>query len=747
MIKPLCMFSYVFPVVCLVFFQQNECREYYVAPGGGNSSDGTLTAPFRTIARAADSMEAGDICYLRRGIYQESIIPKTSGTESMPIRFEAYNNEKVIITTTDTVTAWEHHTGTIYKAPIAWNLGPGNNQVFANGEMMIEARYPNIDEEYDWQMSWYGSGEKDGQIFNRSWPPDLPRSLLHPTYFRSAGGYDEKGWYKASDGTLPIKIFNPFICNRGENFWTGALLWNPGNFWGAAGLIKRSTDIADTTILFLETDRFRWPGASVISGVMELLDTEGEWVIQNDTLYFRPPWGMTPDEMRVSVKRRNSVALLSTREYIELADLCFHGGSAVLAESHHCTIDNCHFRYVSHFTQFTYRYDALASGSNTDKYKGNRGIYISGSNNVIKNSSVVYSAASGIIIADTANTVTNCLIHEIDYRGTYAAGVFFTQPHSRQYSNGHEVSHCTIYNCGRSCINFHRTNKYDANIKLMYNNLYGAMCISQDGGTIYADSVPANNIEIGYNWFHKVYTGPGSYVYFDHRGGRDCSIHHNVFFRNHRGQRRFFTFSANNTFMYNNTFVDPNKEVFSLSAQLRKYREEHPGITANNLDASEDQAQWMFVDTVNMDYRLQEESPAIDSGVAIAGITGNAIGRPDLGAYEYEGEQWVPGHTWGESPDVTELWAEGKTVGVQYNTFSPAEKVPEIYLCRGRLMFKAEGDTPWTISLFTCRGIRVARWTRRRPSLLPINILPSGIYTICIQNKTRIIVQRAILVD
>ncbi|MBD3321597.1 MAG: hypothetical protein GF350_10935, partial [Chitinivibrionales bacterium] len=434
-------------------------------------------------------------------------------------------------------------------------------------------------------------------------------------------------------------------------------------------------------------------------------------------------------------------------DYIELSGIHFHGGSAVLAESHHCVIDNCHFRYDSHFSNFTYRYDALASGSNSNKLAGNRGIYISGSNNEIKNSSIVYSAASGVILADTANRVTNCLIHDIDYIGTYAAGVFFGQPSSRQYSSGHTVSYCTIYNCGRSCINFHRVNKYDADIRLLNNNLYASMCISQDGGTIYADSLPSNNIEIGYNWFHEVYTGPGCYVYFDHLGGRGCNIHHNVFFKNPRAQRKFLTFSARNAYMYNNTFVARHKELSSLTTLLRIYKQEHPDMTANNLDATIDRAQWMFVDTLNMDYRLRAGSPAIDSGIDIPGITDAAVGQPDLGAYEYGGEHWVPGHDWGEPPDVTWLWGSGKPVKTPTAPQKNAVPVPTVYVTDGKLLFRPDDHHVWDVSLYDFTGATVARWKRRRLSVLPLHALPSGLYSVRMHNGKTSIVRRIVLAD
>ncbi|MBM4089207.1 MAG: hypothetical protein FJ276_07230 [Planctomycetes bacterium] len=45
-------------------------------------------------------------------------------------------------------------------------------------------------------------------------------------------------------------------------------------------------------------------------------------------------------------------------------------------------------------------------------------------------------------------------------------------------------------------------------------------------------------------------------------------------------------------------------------------------------------------------FRLQPDSPAIDRGVMIPGVTDNRTGTaPDLGAYEFGGTDWVAGCT------------------------------------------------------------------------------------------------------
>ncbi len=116
---------------------------WYVAPAGNNANPGTLAAPFQTIQKAATLAHPGDTVFIRAGTYHETVTPRYSGTASSPITFTAYNGENVIVDGADAVTGWTKYKNSIFQAPQAWDLGAGQNQVFVDGKMMIEARWPN----------------------------------------------------------------------------------------------------------------------------------------------------------------------------------------------------------------------------------------------------------------------------------------------------------------------------------------------------------------------------------------------------------------------------------------------------------------------------------------------------------------------------------------------------------------------------------------------------------------------------
>lgn len=70
---------------------------YYVAKTGNNSNAGTLASPWLTIQKAASTMVAGDTVYIKAGIYNEQVIPATSGNSSNWIKYKAYPGDTVII--------------------------------------------------------------------------------------------------------------------------------------------------------------------------------------------------------------------------------------------------------------------------------------------------------------------------------------------------------------------------------------------------------------------------------------------------------------------------------------------------------------------------------------------------------------------------------------------------------------------------------------------------------------------------
>jgi hypothetical protein len=94
--------------------------------------------------RAQPNLVAGDVCFIRAGLYRETLAPTHSGTSQAPIVFQPWSNEVVRISGADVVTGWKYWSKQSYAAPAGWDLGNGYNQVFVDGRMVHQARFPNF---------------------------------------------------------------------------------------------------------------------------------------------------------------------------------------------------------------------------------------------------------------------------------------------------------------------------------------------------------------------------------------------------------------------------------------------------------------------------------------------------------------------------------------------------------------------------------------------------------------------------
>jgi hypothetical protein len=70
---------------------------HYVSPQGNDSNPGTYLLPWRTIQKAANSVDPGDLVYLHGGTYHEYVSVNRSGTQALPIKFQAFPGEYPVL--------------------------------------------------------------------------------------------------------------------------------------------------------------------------------------------------------------------------------------------------------------------------------------------------------------------------------------------------------------------------------------------------------------------------------------------------------------------------------------------------------------------------------------------------------------------------------------------------------------------------------------------------------------------------
>ena len=86
----------------LLLFCRVGCpATYYVAQHHADASDqnpGTREAPWKTISRAAGTLQPGDTVLIYAGVYREHVEPARGGTPGRPITYRAAEGEEVVIT-------------------------------------------------------------------------------------------------------------------------------------------------------------------------------------------------------------------------------------------------------------------------------------------------------------------------------------------------------------------------------------------------------------------------------------------------------------------------------------------------------------------------------------------------------------------------------------------------------------------------------------------------------------------------
>ena len=254
--------------------------EYFVSTTGNNNNPGTIEKPFKTIQKCAELAKAGDTCYIREGTYRETVTPANSGEPGRPITFTAYQNEKVTISGADIIEGeWQDHENGIYKITLEPKLdrGIGNNQIFVNGEMMIEARWPNIENAVGLKRDNHVISS-DGEL--------LELNQTENNYYQASAYYQ-----------------SPELKQFPEGFWDEAYIsFVPGyEWWGNVGTAIGSTsERIDFEFKFpthwLEYHKPSGDDPFYIWGIYGALDSEKEWFFdvagtegKTFTLYLKPP--------------------------------------------------------------------------------------------------------------------------------------------------------------------------------------------------------------------------------------------------------------------------------------------------------------------------------------------------------------------------------------------------------------------------------------------------------------------------
>lgn len=623
--------------------------EYFVAGDGWDSNSGTsVERPFRTIGRAAQVLQPGDICWIREGVYRETVRITRSGGEDKPMIFARYRNERVVVDGSDVVAGpWTEGKSGVWGAKVAAN-GP-IEAVFCDGRMMVEARWPNCSWEQNWEV-------------DRKWAFTGEGSQLGVIECPALGSSEQD----LSDGLLYIKL------SKGNNCFTRAVTSHRA---GAASLEYDKTGIEgrawNEDSMPERIRKYGFESNRFFVAARGALDAVGEWWHDagRSELLFIAPGGGEPSEHEVSVKMRVAGFEGESVSDVVIEGLEFRGCNVRFENCRRMIMRNCGFRYPSTPKIFP---DGKTS------LEQQRNLRVTGEDNVLERLLIEWAVDGALEVEGSGNRIEGCVVHDCNLHGRHpgpginvrARGV--TARAAAESAN--VIRRCTVYNVGGVGIYALGNGPATAEFSHVFNA--GLYCV--DISSLY---IPIGKDMAGtrvhHNWLHDV-NGIGFRV---DTQGRGITVHHNLVWNTSVGcklqgfqlaayhntvlagdlkggfivvfepeatpeERAGWRVRNNVAFAFNDRLSlrhDPRKSKRPFLQPLIK----EAGAIDHNVSVPAGGESQLFVDPAGYDFRPKPGGPLDATGVPVEGIAKGDKGRPPaIGAFEAGESLWQAGASW-----------------------------------------------------------------------------------------------------
>jgi len=609
----------------------------HVSPSGSDGNPGTSSHPWRTLQQAALRLQPGDLCLVHAGIYRESVVISSGGTQSAPIRFQAVVPGTVIIHGGDLVEdEWQPHQGQIRRMRVSAPV----TQVFVDDQQQTWARWPNRNRDSLW---------------------------------------DRNSWAESGAGSRYGRLIDPAISHTGID-WTGAVaVLNVAHqfcTWtrpvvscrldeGAIGYAQNLVPLSgyDQRTKEWEDDRY------YITGALAALDSAGEWYFDadEDLLYFWPPDDGPVGDHRIAVKRRDLGFDIRDAAFVELHDLRFVGCTVQISGDNN-VIAGCEFDYpvfAQHIDEPGFEHTVQTT-------------LVRGSGNVLRHCRLSSANAAGLTILGTSNVVEDCTVNDACWDGSLKLpAITLTNPAARSGSNS--IRYCDVSNSGGPLI------RHDGpgNIIEFCHLRDGGLCC-KDVALLHGGSPRLEGTVLRYNWVHGCHpyspnaTRPGGLGIRGDDQTRGLTVHHNIVWDCGRDG---IIIKGDFNEVHHNTVFDIGADGFAGNA-VSLHREPEPkkpwvmqvdllqeqnvhSRAYNNAVTSftEDRrgtpfperdgighnvvlsaSEMKLADPAALDFRPTADSPLVDSGIELSGFDVSFVGEaPDVGAYEFGANRWVPG--------------------------------------------------------------------------------------------------------
>ena len=285
-------------------------------------------------------------------------------------------------------------------------------------------------------------------------------------------------------------------------------------------------------------------------------------------------------------------------------------------------------------------------------------LFNSSSNCIVKNSAFRYIDGSALEMYSNNNTIENCYFYHIDYTATDLNGLMTTiqmggSNNIFRKNTLHKMGASATLNPGNSAI-------------IELNDMSDSGHMQSDGALVQCMVGQQPDVQIRYNWLHNTEKFGAR---FDGEGdGFGGHIHHNVIWNVEGG----IMVKGHDHNIYNNTTFDNGAKndiiimidqggnegtltVNNAANKIAGHRTSNydlypvPGYYENNWNGYQTNldVKDLLVDVENFDFSPIEGSTLVDNGSIYDNLDITFNGNnPDIGAYEFGGEYWVPGITW-----------------------------------------------------------------------------------------------------
>ena len=613
-----------------------HAADYVVAPEGSDDAPGTRGAPWRTLTHAAKALQPGDTCFVREGVYRESVKLTQSGTPEAPIRFLGWPGERAVICGLDRVQGtWEHHGDGTWRAAIP----AVTEQIFIDGRPTIEARWPNMRFDQRWDRSTWATCAW-GSTFGVIKDPELAET-----------GIDWTG----AEATLNVAHQWFTWCRTVQDHAAGRDTFT----YSVDGFRKVMSMKYAKSLKYWNNDFY------CLFGKLKALDAPGEWHCDRDAklMYLRTYEGDSPAKHVVEMKARAYGMSGDGVRHVELQGLTFRGCAITARRASYWLVDGCHFEFAT-----------VVRKSN----QAASDMVLVGDHLTIRNSSVSFSAGHGFSFRGNHNTVENCVIHDTAWSGSqYYAGIRMRPvvPKGQTFDpakhGGNIMRRNTVYNSGACVLYFSR------GTEMAYNHVFDGGRLCEDIAMVYSGG-DLRGSTVHHNWVHGCRTplGRGIGIRGDDQT-RGLVVSHNVVWDTGgkgliiKGNRnRYYC----NTVMCSGGIDDPRPDIIvpTRKEPHKPWVKQRPLLARQNsgshvmnnaacvIDPGDETLRQVVgegyrgnvtgqqpavADLANWDFAPAAGSPLVNAGVVIPGFTDGFTGKaPDAGAYERGVEPWLPGH-------------------------------------------------------------------------------------------------------